>query len=87
MIEKALVKTTKSAFDVQMKITDEELKGKKGISFVRFKGNSVEYIGIPNVPAQTFKFFYNPSKLSNSERQQLREKGLLLVNKEEDLEP
>lgn len=68
MIEKAPNKTTKSAFDIQIEIADKESKSKKGISFVIRKGNQIDYINIPNVPEQTFKYFYNPSKLSVNER-------------------
>ena len=91
---KAPVKTTKSQFDIQVDLAEKELKHKKGVSFVRIHGNTVEYITVTNVPEQTFRFFYNPSKLTASERKQMREKGKLvesllsantLKNEEDDL--
>lgn len=74
---KALIKTTKSAFDIQTDIADKELKSKRGISFARLHGNSLEYINVPNVPEQTFKFFYNPSKLSAAERSKTIEQRIM----------
>ena len=49
-------------------------KQHKGISFVRLINNTIEYINIPNVPAQTFRYFYNPSKLSKEEREKIKNK-------------
>lgn len=46
-------------------------KQHKGISFVRLINNTIEYINIPNVPGQTFRYFYNPSKLSKEEREKI----------------
>jgi len=65
---KALNKTTKSAFDIQMDIADKEAKHHKGVSFVRIHGNQIDYVHVKTTPEQRFKFFYNPSKLSPEER-------------------
>ncbi len=49
-------------------------KQHKGISFVRLINNTIEYINIPNAPGQTFRYFYNPSKLSKEEREKIKNK-------------
>lgn len=94
---KALVKTTKSPFDIQMDIADKALKHTKGINFVRMNGNNIEYVNIPNSPDQTFKYFYNPSKLTAEERSKTIEQRIIaqkilhpeksVVSIIEDLEP
>jgi hypothetical protein len=50
------------------------LKNTKGVCFTLRRGNSVEYVNIPNVPQQTFKYFDNTSHLTNKERQDIYRK-------------
>jgi hypothetical protein len=70
-----------SRIQVQIASIDDQLKHKtnKGISFVRKNGNHIEYINIPNVRQQTFRYFYNPSKLTNDERKRLLEKRKTVI--------
>jgi hypothetical protein len=94
---KALVKTTKSPFDIQVDIADKALKHNKGVNFAIVKGNKVEYIHVPNAPEQTFKYFYNPSKLTAEDRKKTIEQRIIaqkilhpeksVVSIVEDLEP
>jgi hypothetical protein len=44
----------------------------KGITFARRIGNKIEIVTIPNHPLQTFQYFFNPSKMSNAEREEKR---------------
>lgn len=60
-------------------------KTNKGISFAQKVGNTISYINIPNHPHQEFKFFYNPSSISNEERKRILEKrqmSKMLFNRE-----
>lgn len=95
-VVKAPNKTTKSTFDLQVENADKVAKTAKGISFVIIKGNSVEYAHIPTTPDQKFKYFYNPSKLSNEERKSFEQRIMLqkiltpqksVVEIADDLEP
>jgi hypothetical protein len=74
MENKALVKTTKSPFDIQVDNATRLAKSSKGICFTLRRGNSIEYVNIPNVPQQTFKYFDNTSHLTNAERQAIYRK-------------
>jgi hypothetical protein len=66
-MEKALVKTLPTNFDLQMKDAEK----KPGISFVIQRGNSIEYANIPTTPHQKHKYFYNPSSLTAEERKRI----------------
>lgn len=66
---KALTKTTKSPFDIQVDNATKALKHTKGICFAMRCGNTLEYVNIPNSPDQTFKYFHNSSHMTNEERQ------------------
>jgi hypothetical protein len=64
---KAPNKTTKTQFDLQMDIASK----KHGVSFVLIHGNTIEYVNIPSVPEQRFKYFFNPSHLTAEERKRI----------------
>lgn len=55
---KALIKTAKSAFDLQVEQVDKITlhKTHKGISFAILTDNKLEYINIPSTPAQEFNY-------------------------------
>lgn len=69
---KAPVKTTKSALDVQMISAAGESKHKKGISFYCSKRHA--FMFVPTLPDQTFKYFHNPSKLTAEQRKSLEQR-------------
>jgi len=83
-MEKALIKTTKSAFDIQMDNADKSAKMNKGISFAIVHGNNVEYVHIPTLPEQQHKYFFNPSHLTAEERKRILEGKLLLPRPSDD---
>ena len=68
---RASIKTTKSALDIQMDNAIKELKHRKGISFALRRGNSIEYVFIPSHPDQLFRYFINTSHMTNAERQDI----------------
>jgi hypothetical protein len=74
MDNKTPIKTTKSSFDIQMDNATKALKNTKGICFTLRRGNLIEYVNIPNVPQQTFKYLVNTSSLTNTERQAIYRK-------------
>ena len=88
-MEKALIKTIKSAFDLQTDNADKSAKINKGISFAIVHGNSIEYVHIPTLPEQKHKYFFNPSHLTAEERKRILEGKILLprpiIEDEEDL--
>jgi len=74
MDSKAPNKTTKSLFDIQIDNASKTHKSVRGICFTMRRGNSIEYVNIPNHPYQTFKYFENTSHLTNVERQAIYKK-------------
>ena len=46
------------------------------ISFARRIGNSIEMVTIPTTSFQKFRYFYNPSKLTEEERKKKYEKEI-----------
>ena len=81
---RASIKTTKSAFDIQMDNADKSAKINKGISFVICNGNTVEFVHIPTLPEQKHKYFFNPSHLTAEERKRILEGKLLLPPTSDD---
>ena len=71
---KAAVKTTKTAFDVQI---DQASKQARGISFAILSNNTLEYAHIPTISDQKFVYFENTSHLSREERKLLWEKSIV----------
>lgn len=71
---KAAIKTTKTAFDVQM---EQASKKHSGVNFAILSNNSLEYAHIPTLPEQKFVYFENTSSLSAEERRLLWEKSIV----------